>query len=233
MPESSAPPPERKPRVHNLLFHVKHRALTTRILLLNLRVRNESRGGGALWATRLAGRANRRVALLALALGLAGCGYEPVYGGERPSQRLSVVAAAHRTPNLRAVQGVLSGVREELAREGLLAPGEGYPRVVVEVLRVDEASAAVLADGAGDGARPRAGGSSVGVVARGWVLPKEGAQAIRDTGDVRRVRQLAAGRSPRTDARAFDELVSNVARETGSSIARRITGEAEPSLEPM
>jgi hypothetical protein len=75
-----------------------------------------------------------KLGILVLVVATAACGYEPVYGGERPAVRLSVDAAPHGTPHLEAVQAAISGMRRSLSQAGVLRPGRGYPRVVVEVL---------------------------------------------------------------------------------------------------
>src|SRR4051812_14185829 len=77
---------------------------------------------------------------LALSL-LAGCGYRPVIGGGAGAEKLCVVGASQRAPELGAAQELLAGVRAELAAAGALAPGDGFPRAEVELLRVDEGSA--------------------------------------------------------------------------------------------
>ena len=79
--------------------------------------------------------------VLGLALILVGsssCGYQPVYSGSEPAERLAVVLAPSRVPNAEAVQAALAGARAELARSGSLRGGSGYPRLVLEITRVDD-----------------------------------------------------------------------------------------------
>ncbi len=58
---------------------------------------------------------------------LAGCGYRPVYGGEAEPLRVKVVRVL--VPDAVASDEVASGVREALARGGLVEAGDAYPRV--------------------------------------------------------------------------------------------------------
>lgn len=116
----------------------------------------------------------------------------------------------------------MAGARRELGRAGALK-SSGYPRLVVELVRVDETSAgiAAVAD------QPAARGSRVAVVVRGWVESSEGA-AERDTGDVRREERVAtAGVGPDTQRNV--QAVREAARAAGEAVARRVLGEPEPS----
>ncbi|HEY6463174.1 MAG TPA: hypothetical protein VIY73_23555, partial [Polyangiaceae bacterium] len=74
-----------------------------------------------------------------LSLSLSACGYRAVYASGAPA-RLHVKVVASHVPDAIAADEVAAGLREELAKAGALAAGEGYPRVEVEVLRADEAS---------------------------------------------------------------------------------------------
>ena len=83
-----------------------------------------------------------------------------------------------RVPDAVASDEVLAGVREELARGGALASGDGYPRCEVEILRADEASEGIAAapDAAGR-LQPQSRATRVGLVARAWVLRAPGRRA--------------------------------------------------------
>lgn len=172
--------------------------------------------------------------LLGSGLPLVGCGYRPVYGAPAEA-RLTVVPAPQTTPRLEVVHQVMAGVRRELSAAGALRPGSAYPRVVVEVLRVDElpTGIAALPGEDGDRRRPRARGSAVGVTARAWLVEHEGAEPSRDTGDLRRVEYAAVVENARLGARVFDDAARVAARRVGRALARRILGRAEPSVEPM
>jgi hypothetical protein len=80
---------------------------------------------------------------------------------------------------------VLSGVREGLVRLGALEAGDGYPRIEVEVLRVDRESAGIAAGEAGTSPPPVARGTSGAVVARAWLVAAPGAPRESDSGDMR------------------------------------------------
>jgi hypothetical protein len=200
-------------------------------------------------------RAPRAARLGAFALACAwasGCGYHAVYGGAERA-RLHVHLARAPIADAIAAGEVASGVREELAREGALAGGEdGFPRVEIEVTRVDEASEGIAAatgpggggsalapSGLGDGTRvPAARGTEVGVVARAWVVRAEGAEPERDTGDVRAldlVGTTTAGTATAdvaaVDALRHDDAVRAAARRVGVALAKRILGEALPADE--
>lgn len=174
-----------------------------------------------LGATASAGRRGRLIGLLAVACVLtAGCGYRPVYADGAPGY--SVVAGHYSTASFEAVQAAVAGVRSELGSARAL--GDDFPRVVVEIVRVDERSLGVRATDAG----PLARGSEVVVVGRALVLESEGAAPSRDTGDLSRTRQYAAGQSASADARARQSAVRDAARSLGKSLGRALLGLPEP-----
>jgi hypothetical protein len=175
--------------------------------------------------------------LVVLACALPSCGYRAVYGGE-PSQRLHVRLVRTLVPDAVASDEVASGVREELARDGALEPGDGWPRVEVEVLRADEESEGVAADvsgelpgasGAGRSA-PVARGVDVGIVARAWIVAAPGAAPERDTGDMRAADVVAVDRAadgaldPRAAAFHQADARRAAARRLGSKLGRKILG---------
>jgi hypothetical protein len=174
-------------------------------------------------------------AWLAVSSSLAGCGYAPAYGGQYASERLCVVPAPPKVSDPDALQAALTGARSELSRAGALRTGGGYPRMVVELLRIDELSSGIAAVPAqpGAGAMPLARGENIGVVGRAWVQGAPGAEPTRDTGDVRRVEHAAGEQDPRVDALARDGSVRAAAGELGRALARRVLGEPEPTVEPM
>lgn len=171
-------------------------------------------------------------ALLSLS---GGCGYAPAYGGLNARVRLCVVAAPPKVADPGALQAALSGARAELSAAGALRAGTGFPRMVVELVRIDELSSgvAVAAQPGPMGRLPLARGESVGVVGRAWVLAQPGASRSRDTGDVRRVAHASGEPDPRVDALAHDSSARAAARELGRALARRVLGEPEPTVEPM
>ncbi|MDP9036335.1 MAG: hypothetical protein M3O50_16160 [Myxococcota bacterium] len=169
---------------------------------------------------------------------LTACGYRPVYGravhGPDSAARLHVKLVRTLVPDVVASDEVATGVREELARGGALAPGDGWPLVEIEVLREDESS-----DGIAVAARaPYARGVDLGVVARAWIVRSPGASPERDTGDMRAVDLVAA--EWRVDPSETRESVSSfhtadalraVARRLGRKLARRLEGDVGTSEE--
>ncbi len=172
-----------------------------------------------------------------LALGavasLTACGYHAAYGAARPATRLAVVAAPSRAPEAGALAAVLGGLRGELSRAGVLGRGSGYPRVVVELVRVDErGTAQTLSQPAGGLELPAASGALVGVTARAWVQSAP-AQVERDTGDVRRTSAFGSAGNPGLDAARRESAMDLAGQATGEALGRRIMGEIEPTQEPM
>ncbi len=164
----------------------------------------------------------------------SGCGYEPVYGGDRPTTRLSVTAAPYGTPDVAAVAAATRGVRRSLSSAGVLKPGTGYPRAVVEVVRVDEQAGGIVAVQSGAGENlPRARSLAVGVVGRAWVEAGAHAAKTRDTGDVRRIQRYAPVEDARLERLHHDEAISAAAHALGRALGRRILGEPEATFEPM
>jgi hypothetical protein len=169
------------------------------------------------------------------ALSLA-CGYQPVYGGTRPEGRLSVAAASPKVAHAEVVAAALAGARDELSRAGVLSPGDGYPTLVVEVLRVDEWPRGISATPMGGGDQrfvPLGRATSVAVVGRAWVLEEEGAAPVRDTGDVRRSDTYASEPASTTEALQFSAAASSAGRKLGRALARRVLGEPSPAMEPL
>jgi hypothetical protein len=116
---------------------------------------------------------------------LLSCGYRPVYAPDAP--RLHVKLVRTLVPDAVASAEVAVGVREELARAGMLEAGDGWPRVEVEVLRADEASEGIAAGASG----PVARGLDVALVARAWIAASPGAEPESDTGDMRAEETIA------------------------------------------
>lgn len=163
---------------------------------------------------------------------IPGCGYRPAYA-DRPEVRYSVSAAPFSTPHPGAVAAALSGVRAALSKARALSPGAGYPRVVVELLRVDELPAGLASVQAGSALVPLGRGSAVGVVARAWVETSNGAAPTDETGDLRRVDYVAQGADAIPSAYAYENAVESAARRSGEALGARILGIAEPANDPM
>jgi hypothetical protein len=181
---------------------------------------------------------------LAAAAWLWGCGYHAVRGGA-DAHGLHVVLARSLVADAIASDEVVSGAREELVREGVLASGDGYPRVEIEVLRADESSEGVASEasvsatlGSGAGGAPRARATLVGFSARAWLVPALGAAPERDTGDVRAMDlvatdALATGGAPRTDLFQHEDALRAVARRLGARLAARVLGHPVASDEAI
>jgi hypothetical protein len=160
------------------------------------------------------------VVLLCCALS---CGYQAVYG--REVLRLHVKVVRTIVPYAVASDEVVAAVREELALAGGASPGEGFPRVEIEVLRVDETSEGIAAGTSG----PTARANGVAVVARAWIVRDPGAAPESDTGDLRvqesiAIDQIGGAPDPRAGGFHYASAVRAAARRLGHKIARRIGG---------
>ena len=168
-----------------------------------------------------------------LVLLLAGCGYQPMFGGTPPSATLSV-APARSVAWPRALEAALAGARSELSRLGALGDDGDYPMLMLELTRVDELASAISARAwRGDGRAPAARGSVVAVTGRAWVLETRDAAPTSDTGDVRRVARHSAGPDTLRESFAHDDALDAAARELGASLARAALGVPEPGVEPL
>jgi hypothetical protein len=104
--------------------------------------------------------------------------------------------------------------------------------MVVELVRVDEQSAGIVAvpDGAG-ALEPQARGSTVAVIGRAWVEEVPGVEPSRDTGDCRRSEQYASETDPGREVLRYDAAIRAAASELGRALARRVLGLPEPALD--
>lgn len=172
------------------------------------------------------GPRGRLAALAALAAVLsASCGYAPVHAGVH--QKLHVALVESKVPDAAATDEVLVGAREELARMGALAPGDGYPRLEIEVLRADEASEGIDSAPNQDGRLvPQSRATRVGIVARGWVMrAAAGAgERERDTGDVRAFETVGAAQDARAAAFRQSDALRVAGRRAGKRLAARVLG---------
>lgn len=165
-----------------------------------------------LWASSLAG--------------VSGCGYRAVYG-QASASKFSVGSGQVLVPELGAPQAALSGARAELSAAGALGPADTFPRLTLDVLRVDELSRGVRVTAG----QPQAAAMSVAVVVRGRLFPGEGQESTLDTGDLRRSVQLAGDADPRVDSAAYDAAVRAAAERAGRAAARAALGIPEPADE--
>jgi hypothetical protein len=153
----------------------------------------------------------------------AACGYQPVHGsGERIArERYAVVLVGAKIADAAATDEVLMGVREGLSREGLLRSGAAYPRVELEVLRMDEQADGLTAqrDPAGAARTPKARMVSLGIVARAWLRRTPGGDIEHDTGDVRGADVLG---TPSVDGTADPRRSLFEVRDGARATARRL-----------
>jgi hypothetical protein len=176
-----------------------------------------------------------------LALVLAACGYRPLYGGERGDERYCVVGVSPLVADASVVTEVEAGVRAGLARGGGLRAGGGYPRIVVEVLRIDAASEGIAAVPGGSRGTtvgglpiapggppsPLARGTRIGVLARAWLERAPGGPKERESGDLRAVDIMGAETDARLEALRLDDASRAAARRLGERLARRVLGEPD------
>jgi hypothetical protein len=140
---------------------------------------------------------------------------------------LSVTVGQTLVPDTSAIQAVLSGARLELAAAGRLADGNRFPRLVLDVLRMDEASRGVHVQSG----QPAGSGMSVAVVVRARLLLAADQEPALDTGDIRRAVQLASTADPRADSAAYDQASRAAAERAGRAAARVALGIPEPNDE--
>lgn len=158
--------------------------------------------------------------LLGLVALAQGCGYQPVLTHAPVQAPLHVVLTQSLVADPVAADEALQGLREALAERGALANGTGFPRVELEVLRVDE-----VAEGIGEGAgQPEARALRTGVVARAGVREAANAPLGRDTGDIRATVTHAAQASVEAHAFALTQGQRAAARKVGHLLGEQLLG---------
>lgn len=159
---------------------------------------------------------------LALVL-LAACGYRPM--NAPAEERFAVVLASSQVADGAAADEVVAGVREELARRGAYASGEGYPRCEIEVLRADETSDGIQAVLGPDGRRlPAARATQVALVTRAWVVRAKDGPRERDTGDVRAALAVGAANEARAATFLSLDALRAAGRRAGRQMGLRLLG---------
>ena len=164
------------------------------------------------------------------------CGYRAVYAGEQPAP-LHVKLLRSLVADAVAGDEVVAGMREELAREGALEGGDGWPRAEVEVLRADQTSEGIDTKSGAAVAR----GIDVGIVARAWIVPSPGAAPLHDTGDMRAAdlsvvdEKPGATLAPDPSAAGFHQAdaLRAAARRLGHKLGRKLLGRAAASEDPL
>ena len=162
-----------------------------------------------------------------LLLVLQGCGYQPVYG-QAGREHLSVQVGQMLIPEAVAAQAAASGARSELAAAGLLANDAQYPRLVLDILRVDELSRGIHVQSG----QPRAAGMSIALTVRARVFQAASQEARLDTGDLRRSVQLTGDADLGVDSAAYDAALRSAAEHAGRAAARMALGIPEPNDDP-
>lgn len=158
---------------------------------------------------------------------LTGCGYHSVYG-QPSAERLYVQVGQVLIPEPIAAQAAASGVRSELAAAGLLANSGQFPKLVLDVLRVDELSRGIHVQAG----QPRAAGTSIALTVRGRVFQTDNQEARLDTGDVRRSVQVSGDSDARANSAACDVALRSAAEQAGRAVARMALGIPEPNDDP-
>lgn len=161
----------------------------------------------------------RALPLVFVLLFVLGCGYHAVYA-DGAEEKLHVKLSRAPIADAVAADEVLSGAREQLAREGALASGDGFPRLEIEVVRIDETAAGVLSDGT----LPHASGTWRAVVARAWIVDREGAERTRDTGDMQTEDLASVQATAPADQLAANDGARALAHRLGRRIALRVLG---------
>jgi hypothetical protein len=156
----------------------------------------------------------------------AACGYEPLYGAHQASASepsLAVLTPATRlAPDAAAASALEAGARAALARAGKLRSGSGYPRLELELLRIDDTSEGI----ARVNELPLARATRVAVVARGWVETAKDAPAVRDSGDLRAIETVSTeGGDARLESLRRDAAIRAAARRLGDRMGRLAVGE--------
>lgn len=162
---------------------------------------------------------------------LVGCGYKPLasyarVGGEG-EPRLHVVVGARTVPAARAHDALVGAVVGRLSEAGQFEGGTGYPRVEVELVRIDETAEGLAV--AGDS--PISRGLRVTVLGRARVLRGPSEAPAFDTGDVSaHVTISSSGPAPRALV-LREDAVAGAARLLGRRLAERVLGIPAPSDE--
>ncbi len=157
------------------------------------------------------------------------CGYQPAYAPSGEGERLGVVPAAPLVTEAGALESTLAGVREELARAGRLRSGTAPPRLVVELVRVEEVAAGLSSDAE----TARARGTRVAVVGRAWIEREPSSPPERDTGDMQRVESYAPETDLRVEGVRYEQALRSAGRELGRALAARVMGYPTPASDPL
>ncbi len=156
---------------------------------------------------------------------LGACGYQPLYATPA-GEAFHLHLAKNQIASAMVAQEVLRGAREALVKDGALAPGEGYPRLEIEVLRTDEASEGIVRV---QGDVPQARASDLAIIARAYVVRHAGARVELATGDLRAQDVRAPPADPTRELWQREDALRSIARRLGQKLAARVLG--HPSSE--
>lgn len=171
-----------------------------------------------------AARAALAAAILALS-GASGCGYAPA---RAPGRALfAIVPAGLHVADAAATLALEAGARAELARQGSLATcaparDEGCAAIVVELLRLDDATVGVAAEGGS----PLGLGSRTTATGRATLFVGD---AREETGEVTASEVLATAETAASELMVRREAARRAAQKLGARLVRRLLGPPEPS----
>ncbi len=157
---------------------------------------------------------------------LSGCSYRSIYAESPRKETLSLGTPKSRVAYLSAALGAVDGLRAELSERAAYNWSDGYPRVELEVLRIDEHPLGILV---APGGVPLARGSRISVTAEGWVVQQPGAERTRRTGDVRRSAAYGYAPAAAADSVEREKALREAARAVGQALAARILGLPVPT----
>ena len=172
-------------------------------------------------------RAPRAVLVALTVAACLGCGYRPLAAHGAGAQRLAVVAGARTVPAARAEDALVAATAGRLAEAGELAGGAGYPRLEVELLRLDETAEAL----APSGGRPLGRGVRVTATGRARVLRAPDEAPAFDTGDMSAHVFVGTASSAASSLALRDEAAALAARALGRRLGERVLGLPSPSDE--
>lgn len=175
-----------------------------------------------------------RILLAALAACLGGCGYQLAHPPIDPAGPFALEGGRVLVASAVVVSAAEAGARAELARAGQLAqcnptrgpaaPGSPCAALVLDVLRLDEQSAAIAVAGPQGARYPLARALRITVTGRAYLRRSRAAPAERDTGDMNATEMVARADDPAAFALAREDAARLAARRLGESLVRRFLG---------
>lgn len=161
---------------------------------------------------------------------VSGCGYRALAshdgtGGAGP--RLFVAHGPTVVPSARSADALVAAVSGRLAEANELRGGDGYPRVEVDLVRIDETVEGL----ASTGSSPISQGLRVTVVGRARVVRAKGEASALETGDMSAHVTVTSGGTSASALVLRDEASVGAARILGRRLAERVLGLPAPSDE--